>query len=203
MRDWITLGISILALLLSATTAYFANFLEVDDLRVVASPDPTNFPYPFGGKNATLLPGTWQVVFINNGTRPIAVVNLLGSIGDAPGEFNKQCGHKVFLSTDTPGFVVREKQIVREKVALMPHENKSGGIYVNSDHNVQFPSGSQGIEGNLCLSAQLATVSKAYVDAGINLLHFKFNPNGIDYRLAGVKSPQVIWHSKKSIFQSD
>jgi len=204
MQGWVTLGISISALLLSATTAYFANFLEIDDLRVMTSADPSNaFVDP-----VSALPGKWQVVFINGGTRPIAVVSVDASVGEAPGGSNKQCGYD-FIPTDTAGFVVREKEIVRKEIALKPSEEppKTGEGLVTSNHNLLLPREALGLEGNLCLSVSLATVSKV-VTTNINLMHFKVTQNGtleVDVMASAnmQKSPQVIWHSKKLIFQSD
>jgi hypothetical protein len=42
MKGWIAICISVLALVLSGVTAYFVNFLQIDDLRVITAVDPSD-----------------------------------------------------------------------------------------------------------------------------------------------------------------
>jgi hypothetical protein len=104
--------------------------------------------------------------------------------------------------TRIAGFVVPEKEIVRKVIALKPFKNEKGGPYVTADHNVQFPKGATG-EGNFCIAVDLATVSKAHIFSDIDLMHYELGKNGVTSTFDVHLLPQVLWHSRKFIFQSD
>jgi hypothetical protein len=77
-KDWITLVLSGLALIVSVISAYYSNFRLTDDVRV-ALPMP-----PFvtiDSKGSLGVSGEQQVTFIDSGNRDVAVTGIsLGAL---------------------------------------------------------------------------------------------------------------------------
>ncbi len=81
LKDWLTVTLSLLALLISLTTAYFNIILTKDDIRVIAS-EPILI---VDGKGVPAVLGTQQITFFNLGNRS-AVVRLVSFIFKKPSE---------------------------------------------------------------------------------------------------------------------
>src|SRR5438105_4163957 len=74
-KDWITLSVSILALIVSTLTAYWTIVRRVDDLRVVITGSPLLiFEKDIQGINFYLTNG--NITFLNLGNRPAAVTRI-------------------------------------------------------------------------------------------------------------------------------
>jgi len=82
-KDWVAIGISLLALVVSAATGYLANLRQVDDIRVIASIPPEFY---LRGENTLVSNGRQSLTFINAGTRNAVITDIFLQITNLGGE---------------------------------------------------------------------------------------------------------------------
>jgi hypothetical protein len=85
-KDWLTLGISLIALAVSALTAYYNYFRQVDDFRMVLGYELPRVMLGMDRKTI-LFGGSYVASFINSGNRSIAVTGVKAVVGK--GKFPK------------------------------------------------------------------------------------------------------------------
>jgi hypothetical protein len=73
-KDWITITLSSLALVISASSAYYNILRQQDDLRVVIGEAPGIF-YDTNARNIAIIGGQ-GLTFINSGNRAAAIMNV-------------------------------------------------------------------------------------------------------------------------------
>jgi hypothetical protein len=201
-KDYISIVISVGALVVSTTTAYYANFLQVDELRALAlvNPQPSY-------TDAYALPGHWQLVFINSGTRAVAVTYAAMAISDEfSGKGGRSCssqGNDVF-ETDLAPLVIKEKEIISKEVKLKSNTISSENWMIRPDGNVSLPHEPTGLHrGDMCFIFALATPSDANAFGELSAVGYEYAPQGFTVSFAAKPKPTVIWHSTKFIFQTD
>jgi len=85
-KDYLTIGISIAALLVALTTSFFSVVWQLDDVRVVIGETPSVY---LNEANEVVLEGSQTITFINSGNRQAAItrfqvhaIPLVGPIND-------------------------------------------------------------------------------------------------------------------------
>jgi hypothetical protein len=130
VKDYFTLGLSILALTLSAATAYFTVLKVTENIEATA----IDFPTLQVTKEKTVSwAKTLDLTFVNNGTLPIAVADAtLILIFDQrpPGQEKDDddlCSgnHWLELQTDAEPFVVKPAEIIIKKLGAASGQNIS------------------------------------------------------------------------------
>lgn len=114
-KDWATLTMSVIALVLAGTTTYFNFFRQTERLEAMVTGAPAaSFP-----DQGIELNGMLELAFVNSGTRPIAVTNVSLSLNHEAAIVNNfyQCTGEFIsnINFDEDAFVVRPSEVLVKK----------------------------------------------------------------------------------------
>jgi hypothetical protein len=127
-KDWATLTVSAVALLISATTLYFSVVRTKDDLRVVVEGTPSfllDYDHPRFDVITNL-----TMTFINVGNRPAAILGVTLYLDQSPAAelHQENCEHEGGTATTRPynlnAVIVKAGEIVSVSTKL--HDQHSG-----------------------------------------------------------------------------
>jgi hypothetical protein len=117
-KDWVTGILALLALVVSAATAYYTALRQADDLRVVSSLEPVVI---IDDKGKLGISGRQEITFINSGNRDIAVTGATLVIFKlaGPPSANSQCNEGTQVASLVyevePSILLKAGEIVVKK----------------------------------------------------------------------------------------
>jgi hypothetical protein len=182
-KDWVAILISIIALALSAMTAYFSFVRQTEELRVFVG---EFMPFLTRADDGRLhLEGYLDITFMNTGTQPIVVLGAelaIKDISERKDEESKSC-KQIFgnLPFDVDPFVVKEKESISKLLRLRVNPRLSieaaqliedGRIVVPAPKNARGEP-SQFVK--TCVRLIGATPSRQPLFADIALLNFQWS----------------------------
>ena len=115
-KDWISISISILALLIAGFTAYSTFLRQVDDLSVVIE-GPRGFEIDKGTKNIVIRPD-YTMTFTNAGTRGamVQIFLALWQATEVKNQFDCDKLPLIWSNFDNDPFVVKPSEVLVQKV---------------------------------------------------------------------------------------
>jgi hypothetical protein len=195
-KDWLSIVLSVVALLTSAGTAYFINMRQTDILRLEINASPT-----LSMDNSTAqmsLKGDLVFFVINAGNRPAVVSAMQLNVGEI-GRDGKCGGTRFEASMDA--FVVPAKDIVSKRVRFKPARTVRTEV-IEKDDELSFAveSTTQGkSEGAVCVNAQITTPSRTGTSDDVRLMTYNFDKDGGSTSRIVRSIPTTIWRETSSI----
>jgi hypothetical protein len=182
---WPAILLSILALLVSAATAYFSVFRKVEELSLVVNHVPAVTINRSEEKIETS--GSFEILFMNPGDRAIAVLNMNIALGQTsykradPPDIERPCeterDHTEWEPVEFEPIIVEAGKVLPKKIEFNRtsrpkgqnlHENRlwvppaPGQIADGSFTYPQWMKQNSPYYGRFCLAFLLATASKAW-----------------------------------------
>jgi hypothetical protein len=209
--------VSVVALIISATVAYYSVILRLEELRVVperlvvvaAFQSPSD---PSGPE--VVIPDILRVTLINSGNTSIAVMSAEAQFGNLASitdfKNNNACSEEALFDADLTPFVLKENDILIKELKLKPSINNKSKIHSQKDGGITFslpdPAKKTLSNGILCLRFDLATPSDPLAYGRLVLGAYEFheqNKDGsweIDISKQIPAPPNIVWHATRSIF---
>jgi hypothetical protein len=111
IKDWITIGLSTLAIFISGATAYFTVLQQSENLEATVTDAPS---VNVGIKEDFSVKGALELTFVNNGNKPVAIIDatlLLNQVGD---DYSRECfGRNVgTVNLTTAAIVLKSSEVV-------------------------------------------------------------------------------------------
>lgn len=195
-KDWLSIVLSVVALLTSAGTAYFTNMRQTDILRLEVNTSPI---LSMDNSTARLsLKGDLVFFLINAGSRPAVVSALHLNVGEI--DKNGKCGGTKF-DAGMDAFVVPAKDIVSKRVRFKPGRTTKAEL-VESGDEISFavePSAEGKSAGAMCVTAQITTPSRSGTSNDVRLLTYNFDKEGGSTSRIVSSIPTTIWRETSSI----
>jgi hypothetical protein len=195
-KDWLSIVLSVVALLTSAGTAYFTSMRQTDILRLEVNTSPI---LSMDSSTARLsLKGDLVFFLINAGSRPAVVSALHLNVGEI-GKDGKCGGTKFEAGMDA--FVVPAKDIVSKRVRFKPGVSTKAELHESGDE-ISFaiePSAEGKSAGAMCVTAQITTPSRTGVSNDVRLLTYNFDKEGGSTSRIVRSIPTTIWRETSSI----
>lgn len=128
IKDWVTIGLSTLALVISAATAYFSVLQQSEKLEATVTDSPS---MGVGAKEDLAIKGALELTFVNNGNRPVAIIDatlLLNQVGQD--SFSNECfGSSVeTVSLSTSALVLKPAEVVIKRFEVRQGDIKGSKI---------------------------------------------------------------------------
>jgi hypothetical protein len=170
-KDWVAVGISTLAFIVSIVSAYFTLFYAVDELSVIfiSAPDQSFSE----AQSRVFISGDLSILFINGGTRAAAVREVrleIGAVEHSPYS-GDSCKGPRFIAELEP-FVIKEKEIVARKLRFRPSffSALEERTEENGDVSYRFPvDPSQEYSASMCAVFYVSTPTDGLAWKGVNL----------------------------------
>jgi hypothetical protein len=137
VKDWVSIGFSASALLVSLLTVYFTQIRKVDDLRVA-------FTTMFNARAdesilSTIIESPLEIAFVNNGNRTIAVSGVgIGAVENSDADDCKT-GSGQFVPYELEPFVINAGQVLVKKAVIPENPSTHQRKYVMSFMNSAKP----------------------------------------------------------------
>jgi hypothetical protein len=213
LKDWVTLGISMLALAISGGSAYF-NILRVEDrVSLIVEDGPVAF-MTNDNNFSVYLDSEPNFIFINSGSRPAVIAWLRLFFLQSSGKAQKTCssfldGNEATFDTNFEPLVVKEREVVTKKIKMTDAAIESK-MKKGSSGNFLFPVetafiGETRITITVCAAVRVVTPSVALHDAAVPIYQYMMTRMGdftdessdID---AAWRVPQILIRESGTIF---
>jgi hypothetical protein len=195
-KDWLSIGLSAIALVTSAGTAYFTNIRQTDILRLEVNSSPVLSMDRTSGRLS--IKGDLRFFLINAGTRPAVVSGLHLDIGE-PDKDGKCAGTR--FDAELEAFVVGSQDIVAKQAHFKP--SKSENDVLTEGDEMTFPPRSLVAgksSGAMCVSAEITTPSHTGETRGVSLVTYSFEKEHGGSISRIIRSiPATIWRETTSI----
>jgi hypothetical protein len=111
VKDWITIGLSTLALFISGATAYFTVLQQSEDLEATVTDAPS---VNVGAKEDFSVRGALELTFVNNGNKPVAIVDATLFLNQVGKDYSSECfGVNVgTVNLTTAAIVLKPSEVV-------------------------------------------------------------------------------------------
>lgn len=116
-KEWITIPVSMLALLISAGTAYLNLIRQTDDVSFIL----TTWPSIQVTRESIILPSSFSMSFINSGNRAAVIHEMkvmLDQVTEEGSRFAGTCPSGEPINNDFEGMILKEKEILSKVVTL-------------------------------------------------------------------------------------
>ena len=203
-REWFAILVSISALAVSITTAYFGTIRQVEELHIFVGNSIPTASWTDDGR--LQIEGALDLAFLNTGTRPILILSADLLINqDEEIRSDDQCNfHWAGVPLDLNSFVVKEKESVAKLINLKldPHllaigeVTKDGRIILRPSKTVP----PKAVE--ICVRIAGATPSRPLLSAEIKLSGLKRTPKGIQSSYF-LPTSTTFWTRQGTIFDLD
>jgi hypothetical protein len=203
-KDVVTMFIATVSLVVSGTVAYRNVFYSSEELQAVVTTHP--WLYTKSIEPEVYVQGAFDALFINSGTRPIAVVKITLAVIDnakddtAITEDHKRlCSYPRLVSTTVGPFVIKEKEIVHKHGQARIDKDTSSLAKARDDVvafavpplSETFPE----YRGQLIMCVEIATTTHTNVVGTIELnevsMHLTEGESVYGVRLN--MTPNILW----------
>lgn len=194
LKDWVTMLVAVLALVVSGTTAYF-NILQ---RSYAISAVVTNPPGVIGfNSHIEVSDSEATIVFINSGNRPIAITDVDIWVTQPNNPKDKDCrlsGYRaISIQTNFEPFAIKEREIVtkRIKATASPIDKYDDVRAVADGLAMPVAKENAGLDKYpvmLCYLVQMATPLAAFHTEYIPLRRYRF-PNERDWGAWNMDTP--------------
>lgn len=189
--EWISLAISVLALLVSTFTAYYGIVLTREHIQVFFDQLPK---LQRDRANAVIVrPFETDMVIINSGNRPATILSVRFLYIQREIEFQTECdtlethtvgGDIASIDTNFAGATIKEGELLRSKVRIKGPTFSGANINVSGEGDdksflINFrgaPSATQYMPLEMCLQVQLVTPSVPYYLAQPQVANYYISP---------------------------
>lgn len=212
-KDWVTLSLSLLALTVSAGSAYFSIVQRTDDIGLVFRSPPL---VQMHGDQLILEKALgYPTVLINSGNRPAVVSSINMQIFQAKTASDVACSGRQMTAfqSDFNAIVVKDKEVTAVTLRLLRPRFESTlakEVILEKSTFFQFPlneelKSEKYITVEACLEVEISTPSLAYHSAKIRVATLTVDRTGIylggDKVSPGwVPRPHVIYKHSGTIF---
>jgi hypothetical protein len=202
-RDFVSLTVSVIALIISGGSVYFTLLRQIDDVSMVVGGMP--MADWVDGKALSIEANEFNVTFMNTGTRSV-VVNWLAVDYAQPIYDDEGCArHATSFTTDLQPLVIKEKEIVVKKIKIADASHGLFGINAERlssnkytfkllDHN----RGKDTVRTEICITVSLTTPSRDHYLAKHSMWFTYASEKGADAGTVHVDTlgpKKLIWES--------
>lgn len=205
-KDWVPIGISLLALAGSAATGYYTTFRVEDSLSAVFQTVPV---VSWKGENRLLLDRTDEhnVIFINSGTRSVAILSIYfswvpHSKGTKTACPNFADSDSLTLATDLQPLVIQENGIKTKNVKYADQQpnakiSKSGNEFLLPIDSNLAKGGP--IEVTVCATVGISTPSTGSDMSAVQIATYSVGKDG-SFTPAEMKDGSLSFEDLKKFF---
>jgi hypothetical protein len=206
-KDWFTTGFSVLALAISAITAYFSVLRREDNLSVVIGNIPV--VHRLDGNTIGVTNSETTLVFLNSGTRPAAIASVrmffLQHEGPSKCDRTSTGQDGPWFSTTFEPLSVKGNEVATQNIAIK-HPFGSADVQKNDKGFYVFPVSDENkkkevLHIELCYSFLISTPSVATIGRNISGLEYRLEIGRMSYdAIDQTKPPAMLIKKSGTIF---